>query len=113
MEDFFRVYFVGQNAQSGRCYLSCRPKKNPLILELPDKDDLKDLVIVRGNWEFGPGERDRTLVPRTESDACSKCCNPSFPLLTIGFFDLTNILTLFNADLGVVDRLKTRADPGR
>lgn len=70
LEDFFGIYFVRQNAQSKNCYLSCRPKKNPLILELPDKDDLNDVLIVGGNWEFGPGEGDRTSVPRTESDAC-------------------------------------------
>lgn len=64
LEDFFGIYFVGQNTLSRKCYLSCRPKKNPLILELPDKDDLKDVLIIGGNWEFGPGERDRTMSLR-------------------------------------------------
>lgn len=72
LENFFGIYFVGQNAQSRKCYWLCRPKKDPLILELPDKDDLKDVLVVGGNWEFGPGETDRTPVPRAKNEAFSK-----------------------------------------
>lgn len=47
-EDFFGIYFVGQNAHSRKCYLSRWLKKTLMILELPDKDDLKDVLIVGG-----------------------------------------------------------------
>ncbi|KAF7140781.1 hypothetical protein RHSIM_Rhsim06G0088900 [Rhododendron simsii] len=57
LEDFFGIYFVGQNAQSRKCYLSCRPKQTPLFLDLPDKDDLKDELIVGGTGNLGVADR--------------------------------------------------------
>lgn len=81
LEDLFGIYFVGQNSHSRKCYISCRPKKHPLILKLPDKDDLKDIFIIGGNWECGLNARDRVSVPR-EGDL-SKFFHPNSFILLI------------------------------
>lgn len=76
------------------------------------ENDLKDVLIVGGNWEFGPGERDQTHVPRAESEACSKHLPffNSFTLPSAFPFDYLLMFTAFIANLGIVDRLKERAN---
>lgn len=55
------------------------------MTELPDKDKLKDMLFISGNWEFGPGEDCFVSVPRREAETI-QCMQPILSFLVFAIF---------------------------